>query len=205
MIQSKEDFEYYLEADRIALLRNTLKPRLFQDEIWRFELFLRKVEYLKNVRNGFIDQLTNLPTKRSYQKLGILLGYYIPPNTFGPGLSIAHRGTIVVHPEAKIGKNCRIHHNVTIGDSVSQSNLNAVPKLGDNIFIGTGAVIVGDIQIADGICIGANSYVNRSFTETNITIAGCPAEKVSNNGSGLHWIRATDILEKRGRFGYPLK
>jgi serine O-acetyltransferase len=64
------------------------------------------------------------------------------------------------------------------------------------VFIAAGAVIVGAITIADGISIGANSYVNKSFSEPNITIAGCPAKKISNKSSEDLWIRATEILRK---------
>ena len=52
------------------------------------------------------------------------------------------------------------------------------------------------ITIADGIAIGANSYVDKSFSEPNITIAGCPAKKVSDKSSEDLWIRATEILRK---------
>jgi serine O-acetyltransferase len=71
-----------------------------------------------------------------------------------------------------------------------------VPSIGNNVVIGPGAVIVGAITIADGIAIGANSYVNRSFLEPNITIAGCPAKRISNISSEDLWTRATEILRR---------
>jgi serine O-acetyltransferase len=74
--------------------------------------------------------------------------------------------------------------------------VNLAPKIGNNVFIGPGAVIVGPIEIADGIAIGANSYVDRSFTEPDITIAGVPARKVSNKGQKKAYIRATEILRQ---------
>ena len=51
------------------------------------------------------------------------------------------------------------------------------PTIGNNVEIGFGAVIIGKI-IADGIKIGANSVVTKSFLEPNITIAGVPAKKI---------------------------
>jgi serine O-acetyltransferase len=68
------------------------------------------------------------------------------------------------------------------------------PKIGDNVYIGPGAKIFGDIEIADGIAIGANSVVNRSFTEPNIGIAGIPAKKINDKGSEKLLARATEIL-----------
>lgn len=52
------------------------------------------------------------------------------------------------------------------------------PTIGNNVEIGFGAVIIGKIKIADGIKIGANSVVTKSFLEPNITIAGVPAKKI---------------------------
>ncbi len=113
---------------------------------------------------------------------------------FGPGLSIAHGGPIIVHSKAVVGENCRIDRCVSIGSIHYPAG---APKIGNNVFIGPGAVIDGDIEIADGIAIGANSYVNKSFNEPNITIAGCPAKKISDKGSKDCWFRATEILRER--------
>ena len=200
MIKSREDYLFYLEADKIALRRNytiKLKRVAFnRDEIWKFQRLLRKVEFLENCGKGRLSRISYLRAKDNLLKLSVKLGYTIPTNVFGPGLSIAHRGTIVVHPDSKVGENCHVHHCVTIGSGRIVPNDS--PSIGNNVFIGTGAVIVGAITIADGIAIGANSYVDRSFTEPNITIAGCPARKISNKSSEALWIRATEIMRKSG-------
>jgi serine O-acetyltransferase len=57
------------------------------------------------------------------------------------------------------------------------------PRLGDNVYIGPGAKIFGDIDIASNIAIGANAVVNKSFMESGISIGGVPAVKVSDNGN----------------------
>ena len=194
MIKSKEDYKFYLASDRLALAMRLNRPRMFQDDIWRFERLLRKVEYLENCGNDPVDKLLCFQAKFSLQKISITLGLSIPRNVFGPGLSIAHRGPIVVHPKAEIGENCRIDRCVSIGSVYSRT---AVPKIGHNVFIGPNAIIDGDIEIADGIAIGANSYVNKSFKENNITIAGCPARKISDKGSQYCWFRATEILRNK--------
>lgn len=48
--------------------------------------------------------------------------------------------------------------------------------------VGVGAIILGDVTIADGVAIGANAVVNKSVTEENIAVAGVSAKKISNNG-----------------------
>jgi len=102
------------------------------------------------------EYYTNMNSKFGYItahvlmiKLNILsykLGFYIPINVFGSGLYIPHFGSIVVNPNCRIGNNCALHANVVIG----QSN-GGVPIIGNDVFIGLGAKIFGDIYIADNI------------------------------------------------------
>jgi serine O-acetyltransferase len=193
MIKSKNDYEFYLAADKLALAIKHKHPRIFRDYTWRFERLLRKVEYLENCKNNPIDRLVCLQAKFSLQKLSEKLGFAIPRNVFGPGLSIAHGGPILVHSKAVVGENCRIDRCVSIGSIYFPT---PAPIIGNNVYIGPGVVIDGEIEIADGIAIGANSYVNKSFKESNITIAGCPAKKISDKGSLNCWFRATEILRK---------
>ena len=199
MIKSKEDYKFYLAADRLALAIGHKRPRIFGDEIWRFERLLRKVEFLENCGNNPIDKIVCLQARFNIQRLSVKLGLWIPRNVFGAGLSIAHCGPIIVHPKAMVGENCRIDHSVSIG---SVHYPTPAPKIGSNVFIGPGAVIDGNIEIADGIAIGANSYVNKSFREPDITIAGCPAKKVSNKGSKDCWFRATELLRKNHEYAH---
>lgn len=102
------------------------------------------------------------------------MGYSIPLNVFAEGLSIAHRGTIIVNGDAKIGKNCRIQDGVTIGATNGSA---CAPKIGDNVFIGSGAKIIGNIKIADDVAVGAQALVIKSVLEKGITVGGVPAKK----------------------------
>lgn len=183
MIKSKQEYKYYLEADRIALGKKRKKPRLFLDEVWVFQRLLRKVEYYKNCKNSYFYRPYYYYLYLKYHLLGIFLGFLIEPNVFGPGLSISHPGTIVVNGNARVGENCRIHVCTVIGTKAGAGYEDLTPKIGNNVYIGPGAKIFGDIEIADGIAIGANSIVNKSFTEPNIGIAGIPAKKINDRGS----------------------
>ena len=180
MIKSKEDYKYYIEQDKLALGKKYKRPKMFGDEIWKFELIMRKTEYYKNCKTNIVGKLIYYLCYFKYHQNRIKLGFSIPLNVFGPGLSIAHRGTIVVNGNSRIGKNCRIQECTTIG---ATNGNETAPILGDNIFIGSGARIIGDIIIANDIAIGANAVVNKSFKEDGITIAGVPAKKISNNNS----------------------
>lgn len=195
MIRSKQDYQYYLEADRIALGRNRKKPTLFFDEVWVFQRLLRKVEYYKNCKTSSFYRPYYYYLYLKFYLLSLFLSFHIKPNVFGPGLSISHPGTIVVNGNAKVGANCRIHVCTVIGTRAGHDDL--TPKIGNNVYIGPGAKIFGDIEIADGIAIGANSVVNKSFTEPNIAIAGIPARKINDRGSEQLVMRATEVLENQ--------
>jgi serine O-acetyltransferase len=201
MINSKKDYYYCLEADRIALgFIHRKRPRLFitaGQEVWIFLRLLRKCEYWTNclINKSIFYKMIFLLLKTILIKKAIKLNIIIPLNVFGPGLSIAHYGPIVVNSGAKVGENCRIHHCVTIGTEAGYAG--KAPKIGNNCFIGPGVQMFGDIVIADNIAIGANSVVNRSFLETNITIAGVPAKKISDKGSEGLLVKSTEIITKK--------
>lgn len=168
MIKSRKDYKYYLKCDKIALGIERKIPLPIIDVIWKFERLLRKYEYYKNCSKTIFGKTYLLFLKIHYFKFSRKLGFSIPSNVFGPGLSIAHYGTIVVNGSARVGKNCRIQECVNIGATNGTSK---APKIGDNVFIGTGAKIIGGIEIGDNVCIGAGAVVTKSFGN-DITLGG---------------------------------
>lgn len=197
MIGSREDYNFYLEADRVALKIEGTWRDLLINEVWRFQRLLRKLEYYTNCKRSTIWRPYIYYLTVRHILLGRRLGFHIPPNVFGPGLSIAHVGTLIVNRNVRVGENCRIHNCVHLATQCGSDD--ACPVIGDNVFIGPGVVVFGDIRLADGIAIGANSVVNISFLEENITLAGAPARKVSNKGFDRCYIRATDVVRDRSR------
>ncbi len=180
MIATREAYLAYLEADRLSLgCARSAANYLFHD-IWRYQRLLRRLEYQKNCKKGRVARLVELYLRLRFKRLGTRLGFSIAPNTFGPGLALVHQGTVVVNRHARIGANCRVHVDVNIGAS---GGTNDAPHLGHNVYIAPGAKIFGGIYIADGVAIGANAVVNRSFDESDITIGGVPAKKISDKGA----------------------
>lgn len=173
MIQSKADYKFYLEEDRKALNKKRKFPIPFiEDEVWKFQRLMRKIEYIKNCKGSLYKPYRYLLMVR-YKKMSIRLGFTIPINCFGYGLGIAHYGTIVINSKVKIGNYCRIHTSTNIGGSDEN-----VPTIGNYVFIAPGAKLFGKIRIADGVEVGANSVVNKSFEEPCVVIAGAPAKVV---------------------------
>jgi serine O-acetyltransferase len=178
MIRSKNDYRAYLAADRAALaVEDTLRNRLL-DDVWRFQRLLRRLEYLHNCGG---NKLLRIWTALRFSQLGTKLGFSIPINVFGPGLAIAHRGTIVVNANTRVGANCRLHVCVNIGAGAGSGG--KAPRIGDNCYIAPGAKIFGPIVIGNDTAIGANAVVNKSFPDGGVTIAGVPAKVINARGS----------------------
>jgi len=181
MIKTRRDLLFYLTADQHALgvksnsYLSKAKLMITPDYCWKFQRLLRKCEYYKNNRKSLYHLVLFAIYYRKFHQLSVNLGFSIPLNVFGPGLSIVHYGTIVVSPNAKVGANCRIHPSTCIGASGGKSD---APTIGDNVYVGPGAKIYGGIKLTNNIAIGANAAVNKSFLEEGILIAGVPAKKI---------------------------
>ena len=92
----------------------------------------------------------------------------------GKNIKLFHGG-IIINDNAIIGDNVKFHGHNCIGNNGKN---NKAPKIGNNVDIGIGSVIIGNISIANNIIIGANSIVTKSFDEEGITILGNPAQKI---------------------------
>jgi serine O-acetyltransferase len=182
MISSRSELDYYLTEDyrcndgRRLNKRDLILAIVFPNIILRFLKYLRNYEYwLNNPDKGIHAKISRKYYFYLFRKYSLKLGFTIPPNVFGPGLRIPHYGTIIVHPFAKVGKNCVIQAGVNIG-----VNRGGVPTIGDDVYIGPGAKIFGGITIGSRVAIGANAVVNKSFLQNDITIAGVPAKIIRN-------------------------
>lgn len=192
IIRTRADFQYYVECDQRALGLNIGRKQkikaLLIPQIWKFQLLLRKYEYLSNCENkNIIAKLQKMVIGIRYERLGVKLGYSIPINVFGPGLALCHVGTIVVNTHAKFGSNARIHVGVNVGTSAGLDesghfdNTNA-PTFGDNVYIGPGAKVFGKINIGNNVAIGANAVVNKDVPD-GVTVGGIPEKIISHKGS----------------------
>lgn len=86
------------------------------------------------------------------------------------GLLMPHPNGVVIHPDARIGPNCLIFQQVTIGTR----GRHGAPVIGGHVDIGAGAKILGTINIGDNVCIGANAVV-LTDVPSNSSAVGIPA------------------------------
>lgn len=133
-----------------------------------YTVLLRKVEYLQNTKRGFLGGLYCKVMQLRLKRLGAKLGFSITPNTFGPGLYLVHWGSIVISSEARFGAHARVHSCV---------NVSGAPVIGDNVYLGPGAIVWGDVTLGNNVTVGANSVVTSSFPD-NVTVLGNPARVV---------------------------
>ena len=119
-------------------------------------------------------------------KYGISISYR---TQIGSGFYIGHFGGIVVNQKAIIGKNCNISHQVTLGVA-NRGERKGYPTIGDNVYIGPGAKLVGKIIVGNNAAIGANCVVTKDVPENGVVV-GVPGKVISMNGS-VGYINRTD-------------
>lgn len=97
----------------------------------------------------------------------------------GGGFFVCHGNSTIVYAQS-IGKNFLVHQNVTVGRG-KKINGNDVPVIGDNVFIGTGAIVIGAIHIGNDVKIGAGTLVNKDVPD-NCTVVGNPMRIICKKG-----------------------
>ena len=156
---------------------------IFKKDLYRYygeggEPFLKKVfrpvelKYIKMFRKANTCKL--LPLKLYYMLRLMYMSnrtqIQIPARTsIGEGMYIGHFGRVIIHPEAKIGKNVNLSTGITIGME-NRGKRKGVPTIGDNCWIGANAVIVGNIKIGTDVLIAPLTYVNFDVPDHSIVI-----------------------------------
>ena len=186
MINSKADLREYLAQDKIQLGITRKYPRPFTDEIWKYEIILRKYEYWLNVSKSYLVKKIGMCFyKLKWHQMGVKFGISIAPNVCGKGLSIAHINCININQNASVGDNCRIHEGVTIGASGGSS----APSIGKNVFLGSGCKVMGNVNVPNNCVVGANAVVVKDVPSHSIVV-GVPAKVIKTRNSITEkWIK----------------
>jgi serine O-acetyltransferase len=172
----KSDLWRYAGNARLrAFLFELLLTPGFSYTFWmRLCAFLRQHRILKF---GFYH-VAKLILRHQKYKYGIAIH---EQTRIGPGLFIGHFGGIVVHAETVIGKNCNLSHDVTLA-MTNRGPRRGYPTLGDHVYVGPGARILGKVTVGDHVAIGANCVVTKDVPD-NAVVVGIPGRVISFAGS----------------------
>lgn len=113
----------------------------------------------------------------------LLTGVEIAPGAhIGPGLIISHGQGIVIGQWTRVGRDVTLLHQVTLG-AAGDHSIEQMPRVGDRVFIGAGAKVIGDIEIGDDAMIGVNAVITRDV----------PAGHRALAKGGLHIVARKDL------------
>ena len=180
MIKSKHDLELYLKedmgfynaySDSEKFILKVLQDPCYH--IARYIRYLRYEEYYYNTGKNVFEHILYHYYLRKKNMLGNKLGFKIPKNCIGKGLTIYHHGNVIINESARIGDYCKLHGNNCIGNN---GKTEAAPVIGDGLDLGFGAVVIGDVKLENNITVGANAVVCNSINGSSVTIVGVPAK-----------------------------
>ncbi|WP_294303771.1 serine acetyltransferase [uncultured Chryseobacterium sp.] len=149
-------------------------------EIWKKCLNpnLHFIYILRKSQQHLKTPLLNIFWKFVLRHYQIKYGFQIYPETeIGEGFYLGHWGSLVINPKTKIGKNCNVAQGVTIGQQ-NRGFKAGVPVIGDEVWIGANAVIVGGVTIGNNVLIAPNAYVNFDVPSDSVVV-GNPAKILS--------------------------
>ncbi len=162
----------------------TLKKRLFKPLELKYIITFRKAQASKNI---FTKCFYRLKLRRLSAKTLI----QIPHCTkIGKGFYIGHCGRIIINPKVVIGDNVNIATGVTIGQE-NRGKRKGVPTIGNEVWIGTNAVIVGNIKIGNNVLISPNAFVNFDVPDNSIVVGASKARIVSDEKATENYICRT--------------
>jgi len=137
---------------KVVLADGTLANALYRLQAWLARIGLAPLALLPHILNKWLN--------------GCVIGVKAQ---FGPGFVLIHPVGVVINSSVRGGRNVWLESGVVIGE-----NRGAFPRLGDDIFVGSGAKIIGGVQVGDGARVGANAVVLHDVPPGH-TALGIPA------------------------------
>ncbi|MCR5250348.1 MAG: serine acetyltransferase [Lachnospiraceae bacterium] len=142
--------------DRFFLPLQMKYLRLWRKTAWHY----------RNKRGSLLTKILSLRLDALSERSQIQIPREV---TAGPGLYIGHLGRVIVHPDTLIGKNVNLSTGVTIG-AAGRGKEKRAPRIGDCVWIGTNAVIVGDVTIGNDVMIAPGAFVNFDVPDHSVVV-----------------------------------
>jgi serine O-acetyltransferase len=150
---------------------------------YKFTVWLRMTRCFKYnaVAKVFLYPAFKYLLLRCQYKFGITIS---EDSDIGGGLFINRFGGIYFHRDVKLGRNVNVTHGVVLGQ-VNGGSKKGTPTIGDRVFLGSGAKIMGRVHVGDDAAIGANALV-ASDVPPMAVMAAPQATTISQRGSGMY-------------------
>ncbi len=184
----KNIYACYLEERRsspeFCYISTMRRVRYYYDQIPKYD-GIRKFfnQFLFKIWNTRLDMLS-----RKYH-------FQIPYDTeIGKGFYLAHFGRVIIHPKAVIGHNVNVSTGVVIGTQF-RGKRKGSPHIGNYVWIGANAIIVGNITIGNNVLIAPGAYVNFDVPDGSIVI-GNPGLIRRSQGATLNYINNTILFDE---------
>lgn len=169
IIKTIKDKDPAIKSTKEALLYPHLKAMIYY--YLSHKLYLKKYFFL-----------ARLLCERAKRKTGIEIH---PGAKIGKRFFIDHGTGVVIGETAVIGDDVTIFHGVTLGGTGNEKNKKRHPTIGNNVLIGTGAKVLGNITIGDNSKIGAGAVILKDVSK-NVTVVGVPGRCVKINNSKIN-------------------
>ncbi len=144
---------------------------------------LKRFRKAQTCGNRFVRLYYRLLYARLSRKRGIEISWR---TTIGKGLYLGHAYNITINPNAVIGENCNIHKGALIGQT-NRGDRRGVPTIGNCVWIGINAAIVGRVTVGDDVLIAPNTYVNCDIPSHSV-VYGNPCIIVPRENATEHYI-----------------
>ena len=157
---------------------------VFQHQgLWALAVY-RALHPLVTHERTLIRKPASIVALAATKGIEVLTGISLPAKTtVGPGLFIAHFGPVIINSDARIGAYVSLLHGTTLGNSGRWDNLeDDSPTLGDRVYLGAGACVLGKVTVGDDAVVGANATVTKSLPPRAVAV-GSPAQIVSMRGA----------------------
>lgn len=178
------EYRYLVLADLYRYTRRcdarALLAQLWSGESYKIVFWTRTCAYSR--RHPVLKFLAYPVAKALWKHYTYRFGISLPFTcTIGPGFYIGHFGTIIINPRVVFGRNVNISHGVTIGRA-NRGRLKGAPRIGDDVYIGPGAKIVGAVRLGARVAVGANAVVTDDVPDGGVVV-GIPGKVISLQGS----------------------
>lgn len=178
LIRTKSDLKKCLVEDSKAfgIKYPILSKYLWSENSTMFSYVknLRYLEYYTNKKQKPWDKIIKYWYFFKWRRMNLKYQLYIQPNCVGPGLYILHHGFRRIGSVSSIGRNLTVLPMVLIGKKYPGVNCDSC-YIGDNVYIGTGAIIMNPVKIGNNVTIGAGAIVTKDIPN-NAIVAGNPAK-----------------------------